>query len=99
MSCAVLRGMNLASASSVARSPVRSLARTAARNVAKKIARNVARSAARNVAIGNAARTGPGRNAARMLGGIGEAPASLEALFIADGSRFCKKALLFLKED
>ena len=47
MSCAVLRGMSLASASSVARSPVRSLARTAARNVAKKIARNVARSVAR----------------------------------------------------
>ena len=99
MSCAVLRGMSLASASSVARSPVRSLARTAARNVAKKIARNVARSAARNVAMGNTARNGPGRNAARMFRGTGEVPASLEALFIAVSSRFCKKALLFLRED
>ena len=98
MSCAVLRGMSLASASSVARSPVRSLARTAARNVAKKIARTVARSVARNVAW-NVARNGPGRNAARMLRGTGEAPASLEALFSAVSSRFCKKALLFLRED
>ena len=84
--------------SSVVRSVVRSVARTVARNVAKKIARNVARSVARNVAW-NIARNGPGRNAARMLGGIGEVPASPEAFFIADRSRFCKKALLFLREE
>ena len=57
-----------------------------------------ARSIARNVAW-NIARNGHGRNAVRMLGGIGEAPASLEALFTADGSIFCKKALLFLREE
>ena len=89
--------MSLASASSVARSPVRSLARTVARNVAKKIARNVARSVARNVAW-NIARNGHGRNAARMFGGIGEAPASLEALLSADPSTSSKTALLFLRE-
>ena len=57
-----------------------------------------ARSVARNVAW-NIARHGHGRNAVRMLGGIGEAPASLAALSTADGSRFCKKALLFLQEE
>ena len=90
--------MNLASASSVVRSLLRSLARTLARHAAKQIARNLARSVARNLAW-NIARNGHGRNAVRILGGVGEAPASLEALFIADGSRFCKKALLFLGEE
>ena len=56
-----------------------------------------ARSVARNVAW-NIARNGHGRNAVRMLGGIGEAPASLEALLIADPSTSCKTALLFLRE-
>ena len=84
-------------ASSVVRSLVRSVARTVARNVAKKIARNVARSVARNVAW-NIARNGHGRNAVRMLGGIGEAPASLEALLIADRSTSSTTALLFLTE-
>ena len=89
--------MSLASARSVVRSLVRSLARTVARNAATKIARNLARSVARNVAW-NIARNEHGRNAVRMLGGIGDAPASLAALFIADRSTSSKTALLFLTE-
>ena len=56
-----------------------------------------ARSVARNVAW-NIARNGHGRNAVRMLGGIGEAPASLEALLTADRSTSSKTALLFLTD-
>ena len=90
--------MSLGSASSVVRSLLRSLARTVARNVVKKIARNVALTRVASDVVWNIAKNGHGRNAVRMLGGIGDAPGSLEALLIADRSTSSRTALLFLTD-